>query len=47
MPIKPNHPVSAVLLAITLASCATSNPPDDFSFDFSSAKTSDFDGHWI
>ena len=38
--------ICSVFLAISLASCATSDPSDDFSYDFSSAKIADFNGFW-
>ena len=38
--------MSAVFLAISITSCATSDPSDDFSFDYSSAKIGAFDGIW-
>lgn len=38
--------ISVVFLAITLTSCATSDPSDNFSFDYSSAEIGTFNGTW-
>lgn len=46
MAVKSNHFIWAAFLAILLTSCATSDPSDDFSFDYSSAEISDFNGYW-
>jgi len=46
MTVKLAYFISAVFLAISLTSCATSHPSDDFSFDYSSAEIGDFDGTW-
>ena len=45
MAIELKYLASTALLAIFLASCA-SDPSDNFSFDYSSAKISDFEGRW-
>lgn len=37
---------NVVLLTVVLASCATSDPSDDFSFDYSQVEISHFNGYW-
>ena len=46
MTVKPICFMSAVILAISLTSCATSDPSDDFNFDYASAEIGTFDGIW-
>ena len=46
MTVKLAYFISAVSLAISLTSCATSHPSDDFSFNYSSAEIGDFNGTW-
>jgi hypothetical protein len=45
MAVKLKYLTSSVLIAIFLTSCA-SDPSEKFSFDYSTAKVSDFDGRW-
>jgi dienelactone hydrolase len=40
------HSVCASLIVLLLASCAANNPSDNFNFDYTSAKISDFNGFW-
>ena len=46
MAVKLVYFISAVFLAISLTSCATSDPSDDFSFDYTSAEIGAFNGIW-
>jgi len=46
MTLKLAYFVSSVLVAFSLTSCATSDPSDDFSFDYSSADIETFNGFW-
>ena len=46
MATKPGHIAYAVLLSVSLASCA-SNLSEGFSYDYASAEVSDFNGEWF
>jgi hypothetical protein len=46
MRAKRGYLIAVIVLAISLTSCATSDPADEFVFDYASAETGDFNGFW-
>lgn len=46
MGINLNHFITTILIAVSLAACATGDPSDDLNFDYSQANTSHFNGYW-